>query len=36
MFQNDGAFEPVTWRHMLMNMTSQTRLDSHQIKANKS
>ena len=36
MFQNDGAFGAVMWRHMLMSMTSQIRLDSHQIKANKS
>ena len=35
MFQNDDAFGDVTWRHMLMNMTSQTRLDSHHIKADK-
>ena len=36
MFQNNGAFGPVTWCHMLMNTMSQIRLDSHQIKAIKS
>ena len=36
MFHNDVAFRRVTWRRVLMIMTSQTRLDRHQFEANKS
>ena len=36
MFQNDGAFRRVTWCRMLMTVTSQTRLNTHQFEANKS
>ena len=36
MFHNDGAFRRVTWRRVLIIMTSQTRLDMHQCELYKS